>query len=76
MPDFIVGVIKNLQPLNPVHTGQPIVCWLSGWYVYAEWIFMVAHCDSVGWDASYYTAYLGKQVLEKVHLMLQKYNPN
>ena len=38
MPNFIVGVITNLQSLNPVHNSQPIVCWFSGWYFHAEWI--------------------------------------
>ena len=30
MSNFIVCVISNLQSLNPVHTGQSMVCGLSG----------------------------------------------
>ena len=75
MPNFIVGVITNLQSLNAelTDTGQFIV----GWYFHAEWIFMVAHCDSasnIGWDALYHTAYLRERLLAKVRLTLQKYN--
>ena len=30
MPNFIVGVITNLQSLNHEHMGKPTVCLLSG----------------------------------------------
>ena len=69
-------VIYVLPPPPPPNKNRGSA---YGLCTYAEWIFMVNHCDSasnMGWDALYHTAYLRERLLAEIRLTLRKCNTN